>query len=263
MSLWARWRALQQSPIYKREKGDWGQPNPFYSSLSRYSPFVVIGAILLGACTGFSNPALFTGGETFIPVWCLVCVPAMLLGALTLFGTIMAPTLTAPSISLEIDKGTWDILRATPMPARSILMAKLFGALARLRIWPLLFTLSLLQGLIIGCGVTAVSAELMLVGWLLGIAAIIRPWLEILFAAFMGMYLSTMVRSATTALAGSYVAVLLVRVFNSSITWTTVAGVIWGGEEIIFALAGLGPAVAYALMTAALWLGIMYQADRL
>ncbi|MCB9006258.1 MAG: hypothetical protein H6656_02540 [Ardenticatenaceae bacterium] len=62
-------------------------------------------------------------------------------------------------------------------------------------------------------GVTAVS------GFFIGLGALIRPWVEVLFAAFIGMYISTWVRSATYALAGSYVIVVLMKIFSNSAIW--------------------------------------------
>ena len=69
---WPRqWRELKNSPIYQRERGGWGKPNRFYDSLSRYSPFVVMGAILVGVCAGISNPALLAGNDALIA--CCAC----------------------------------------------------------------------------------------------------------------------------------------------------------------------------------------------
>ena len=47
-SGWRWFRSLNENPIYLREKGGWGNPNPFYEMLRRYSPFVVMAAIVLG-----------------------------------------------------------------------------------------------------------------------------------------------------------------------------------------------------------------------
>lgn len=62
---WYWLRTLPENPIYLREKGTWGRPNPFYNKLSRYLPLVIIGAIVFAICagtgTGFSNPALLMG----------------------------------------------------------------------------------------------------------------------------------------------------------------------------------------------------------
>ncbi len=267
LSWWRWWRALPQNPVYQRERGGWGKPNQFYDNLSRFSPFVVLGAIVFGICAGSSNPALLAGNEALIAVYCLLCLPGILLNGLTMFGMLMAPALTAPTISMELDRGTWDILRATPLTTRSIVMAKLFGALGRLRIWPVLFALSLLQGLLItGSMIFAGSAEtgspLAIWAAALGAAATVRPWLEVLFAGFTGMYVSTRLHSSTTALAGSYTAVVLIRVFNSSLLWLAVAN-LFELDEAAFVVSGVGPAAVYLLAIGGLWIGLMRQADRM
>ena len=266
VSWWRWWRSLPQNPIYLREKGGWGSPNPFYDTLSRYSPFVVMGAILLGLCTGVSNPGLFTnnsGNDAFFLVWCLLCLPSMLLSMITLFGAFTAPALTAPMVSMEVNRGTWEILRTTPLSTRSILGAKLFGALARLRIWPILFALSLLQGLLIGCSTTIAQENLIYWGWLLGVSAVVRPWVEILFAALIGLYASTRTRSATTALVAAYTAVVLMRVLNSSGVWTLITLARNEGGIGIILSSSLGPTTIYVLATGLVALGIVRRADQL
>jgi hypothetical protein len=266
---WPRqWRELKNHPVYQRERGGWGKPNRFYDSLSRYSPFVVMGAILLGVCAGSSNPALLSGDDALMVFWCLLCLPGMALNGVTLFGMFMAPALTAPTISMELDRGTWDILRATPLSTREIVLAKLLGALARLRIWPILFALSLLQGLLLSCSFffalgTDAGNSAALSGVIVGMTTAVRPWLEILFAAFVGMMTSTLIHSATTALAASYTAVVLTKLFNSSLIWMGVAALIGGGEVVSFALSGLGPTAVYVVAIVGLWVGLMRQADRL
>ena len=266
---WPRqWRELKNSPIYQRERGGWGKPNRFYDSLSRYSPFVVMGAILVGVCAGISNPALLAGNDALIAFWCLLCLPGIVLNGVTLFGMFMAPALTAPTISMELDRGTWDILRVTPLSTRSIILAKLFGALARLRIWPILFALSLLQGLLLTCSfLFALSTEpggsAALGGVVVGVTSAVRPWLEVLFAGFVGMMASTLVKSATTALAASYTAVILTKLFNSSLIWLGVANLFDTGDVLPFVMSGLGPTAVYFLAIVGLWVGLRRQADRL
>lgn len=266
---WPRqWRELKNHPVYQRERGGWGKPNRFYDSLSRYSPFVVMGAILLGVCAGGSNPALLAGNEALMAFWCLLCLPGMVLNGVTLFGLFMAPALTAPTISMERDRGTWDILRSTPLATRSIILAKLLGALARLRIWPILFALSLLQGLLLTCSTlfalgTDGGNSAALSGVVVGLTSAIRPWLEILFAASVGMLASTLVKSATTALAASYTAVILTKLFNSSLIWLGIGNLVGADEIFSFALSGLGPTAVYVVAIVGLFVGLLRQADRL
>jgi len=272
LSWWRWWRALLQNPVYQRERGGWGKPNQFYDNLSRFSPFVVLGAIVFGLCAGGSNPALFAGNDALIAFYCFLCLPGILLNGVTMFGMLMAPALTAPTISMELNRGTWDILRATPLTTRSIVMAKLFGALRRLRIWPVLFALSLLQGLMLTCSLIfagtpensglADASYYAIWGPAVGISAVLRPFLEILFAGMTGMYISTRLHSSTTALAGSYAAVVLMRVFNSSLVWIAVSKLLnFGG--INFVNSSVGPTVVYALAVVGIMLGLIRQADKL
>jgi hypothetical protein len=154
------------------------------------------------------------------------------------------------------------MLRATPIPDREILLAKLFGGLARLKIWKLLFALSILQALMIA-GISVIASGEVLGGALaLALSSVIRPWLEIGFAAFVGMFASTWVRSATMALAASYIAVVLMKLFNSTVLWAGVLGLM-GARETIFAAISLGPTAVYALALILLGWGISYRADKM
>ncbi len=270
ISWWHWLRALRQNPVYLREKGSWGNPNPFYTKLRRYSPFFVIGAILLGFCSASSNLGLYSGAsgndELFI-FYCLLCLPGMALSMLTIFGTFMAPALTAPSIGLEMDQGSWDLLRLTPQSTRSILLAKLFGGLARLKIWPVLFVLSLFQGLLI-TGISFLSgafSESAIGQWgiLLGITTVVRPWLEIFFAAVLGMFVSTWVRSSTMALVGSYSGIVFVKLFNNSVSWAAVGGVVGSSENGLFIGGTAGPPFGYVLLIVGLLVGIAWRANRM
>ena len=264
-AFWRWIRGLPENPVYLRERGSWGNPNPFFDNLNRFSPFIILGTISLGLCAGY-NPsflAAFDEDDTIVLVWCLVCLPGILLSMLTIFGSLMAPALTAPAISMEQDKGTWDVLRMTPYSTNSILLAKLFGALSRLRIWPVLFVLTLLQGMMMFCLMTISGTETAVFGWLLGLATMIRPWLEILFAAFTGMYFSTLVRSATVALASAYTAVVLFKLINSSGVWV-LGSTFLNVDEIFLLLNGtIGPVVLYSIAVGVLWLGIIGQAKKL
>lgn len=260
---WTFFKSLKQNPVYLREKGSWGRPNPFYETLRRYSPFLVLGAIVLGLCGGISNPLLVAADSEFFFFYCLLCLPGVLLSMLTTFGMFMAPALTAPSISLEMDRGTWDILRLTPQSTADILMAKLFGALARLRIWPVLFVLCLFQGGLILC-VAALGPEVFgLWGIMMGLVVIFRPWLEIFFAACTGLYVSTWVRSATVALVGAYAAVIIVRALNSSGVWLALSSAFGWESNRLFIGGVVGPTAVYALLIPALLTGVIHRAKKL
>lgn len=261
---WRWFRSLNENPIYLREKGSWGNPNPFYETLRRYSPFVVMGAIVLGLCAG-TNPALLgaTEDDELFAFICVLCLPGALLSMLTIYGSFMAPALTAPTISLEVDRGTWDILRLTPHSTATILLAKLFGGLARLRIWRVMLALSGFQALMMVCVLSVTAGTAIVPSFFIGLGALIRPWVEVLFAAFIGMYISTWVRSSQLALAGSYVVVVLMKIFSNSAIWLgiwTLLGVADGGM-----LTGsiLSPAVVYGTAVLLLWWGIVRQANKL
>ncbi|VAW34305.1 hypothetical protein MNBD_CHLOROFLEXI01-4387 [hydrothermal vent metagenome] len=262
-SGWYWIRSLKENPIYLREKGEWGNPNPFYEKIRRYSPFVVMGAIVFGLCAGF-NPALYGSAidnGLFIFV-ALLCLPGALLSMLTIYGSFMAPALTAPAISMEVDRGTWDILRLTPHSSATILLAKLFGALNRLRIWKAMLILSAFQGFILICALTAFTGQFGLAMLLIGLGTVLRPWVEVLFAAFMGMFISTMVRSSTYALAGSYVCVALMKIFNGSLIWLGIWNLL--GVDDLLAVGGgaISPVILYGTAVLLLWWGIVRQANK-
>jgi len=261
-----RWiRSLNENPIYLREKGDWGNPNPFYETLRRYSPFVVMAAILFGLCAGV-NPVLLGGAEEneeFVIFMCVLCLPGALLSMLTIYGSFMAPALTAPTISMEKDRGTWDILRLTPHPTASILLAKLLGGLARLRIWRVMAILSLFQALMLFCVLGFVGGGTAVSGFFIGLGALIRPWVEVLFAAFIGMYLSTWVRSSTYALAGSYTIVVLMMIFSNNAIWLGIWSLFGANDSGMLTGSILSPAIVYGTAVIFLWWGIVRQANKL
>ncbi len=96
---WRWWRTLSQNPIYQRELDTWGSANPFYASLRRYLPLLILLGLLLGVCTTVSNPTLFANNELMSLVYCLLCLPGMLINFVTIYGLFTAPALTAPMIS--------------------------------------------------------------------------------------------------------------------------------------------------------------------
>lgn len=261
---WHWIRSLNENPIYLREKGGWGNPNPFYETVRRYSPFVVMGAIVLGLCAG-TNPALFgaaEGDDLFIII-CVLCLPGALLSMLTIYGSFMAPALTAPTISMEVSRGTWDILRLTPHSTPAILLAKLFGGLARLPIWKVMVLLSGFQGLMLFCVMSFVAGGTAVSGLFIGLGALIRPWVEVLFAAFIGMYLSTWLRSSTYALAGSYTLVVLMKLFSNSAVWLGIWSLFDLEQGSTLAGSVLSPAILYGTAVLLLWWGIVRQANKL
>jgi hypothetical protein len=269
-SAWRWWRRLRHNPIYRREKGEWGRPNPFYDKVNRFSPLLVLAALVIGGCTLYTNPALLLGGiDTDIigPLICLYCLPGVVVSALTLFGSFMAPAVTAPSISSELSRGTWDILRLTPQSTLSILLAKLFGALSRLPIWRLLGVLTFIQTCLLTLGLLEAAADDGLEFFLVILTSFFllgRPWIEILFAAFLGMYASTWVRSETLALAASYGALILAKI----IIWLAgsalpLLALDYTGEVPLVLVVSSVPVILYGVATAALLFGLFHRAQKL
>lgn len=258
-----RWfRALPSNPIYLREKGQIGKPNPFFETMRRYSPFVVIGAIVLGSCAGF-NPFLLDNSGQWVGVGILMCLPGIFLSMLTLTAIFMVPTLTAPIVGIELRQGTWEILRLTPQPTGQILLAKLFGALARLKtLWWLIFALSAFQGVVYAVSSLVIESEIIGYGLLLAMISLFRPWAEILFTAFFSVYLATWVRSPTIALVGSYASILLMRLFNNSFLWGGVLGA-FSNEFWLSTASLVAPGLVYAMSVPLLGWGIMRRADRI
>ncbi len=98
---------------------------------------------------------------------------------------------------------------------------------------------------------------------MVGLATTLRPWLEIIFAAFAGMYASTLASSAMMALVAAYGAVVFVKIFNSSGLWLAVSLLAELDETATLLLPTLGPLVIYMLLITAVWLGLLQQAKKL
>ena len=204
-------RRLPANPIYKRERGDWGNPNPIYSKFAQYSPFIIIASLLLGFCGGFQTP-YWQVNEDLFAIYCLICLPSGLMNVLTWYGLVAAPALTAPSIGLEQASGSWEMLLTVLQSRQEIIFAKFFGAMARLKIWRPLLVLGLIQ-------VCAGSILLMvrinqpadLLGLLVLPASILRPILSIFIAGLFGLYLSTWINSPTLTLTATYAGIFTMK----------------------------------------------------
>jgi hypothetical protein len=64
------------------------------------------------------------------------------------------------------------------------------------------------------------------------------------------------------ALSASYIAVVLMKLINGSLTWTAVLGLFNQYEAILWA-SSVGPTAVYALAVALLWWGIGWRAERM
>lgn len=262
-------RRLRQNPIYLRETGRWGEPNPFFATLNRYSPFIILGTIFLSVCSCGSNFSQFADSNSnLVILWGLVCIPNLVMQALTWAGIILVPSLTAPAVSQEIKRGTWEILRLTPQSTWSILLAKMFGSLARLKIWWPMFLFSILQaaGAILGLFAVVASGDIqveaVVSSIVLGIGYVVRPWAEIAYAAVVGMLLSTLTTSSRTALAGAYTAVVAMKVLNTSVLWgVIVTAVSQALSDYIIIWFTVMPLLVYLIATAILtW--FLYRRSR-
>ena len=160
---------------------------------------------------------------TSVPAVCLLTVCAGLL-AFTL--PWIAPALTAVSIVHEREVGTLDLLRATLLTERSIVLGKLGGCLARM--WPGILTLVLLAPFrLVWIGGAGWSSYLPAVAelveqpisigqivWLFlaGVAGMVKPFVDLVLHAAVGLFVSVLARSSGVAVAVSYGAVIVVRV---------------------------------------------------
>ena len=220
-------KSLQSHPIYLREQGRWGEPNPYYAGLMRYLPLIIIAVLALGVFCGYGQffSTLLGVGEAAGIIVLLVCMPNILIQILTWVGIIIAPALTAPAVVEEVNRGSWDILRLTPLPTLHIIWAKLLGGMSRLRIWWALIIFSVIYGIGTGIGTSALMYETtdrfaIGLGLLTMVAAILRPLLEIGFAGLAGLTISLWTASARAALIGTYSLVALSKIiFSTAVYW--------------------------------------------
>ncbi len=239
--MWNFFQKVRSNPIYLREQGRWGEPNQYFATLMRYLPLIII--VVLGVsifCGSYQLTQLLGIGEAGGILFLLLCLPNIVIQVLTWIGIVLAPALTAPSVVEEMDRGSWDILRLTPMSTIEIIVSKFFGSLSRLRIWRALMVLSVLYAVVVGLGTTALGSAASLItgsasgltqttGWqTVGVAVlttastILRPWLEIGFAGLIGLTLSLWTNSARAALIGSYAVIMVYRMIINTIVWTLV-----------------------------------------
>ena len=236
--MWAFIRKIRTSPIYLREQGRWGEPNQYYATMIRYLPIVVL--IVLGLsimCGWYQLAQLFGMGELGLFLAMLLCLPNIAIQVLTWIGIILAPALTAPAVVEEMDQGSWEILRLTPVPTIEIVIAKFLGSLSRMKIWIPLIIVSVIYALAIGVGSAGLSSgvsistfapepletwQIIGIGLLSIIGSLARPWLEISFAGLVGLTLSLWTNSARAALIGSYSTILFYRLVLNSIIWVSV-----------------------------------------
>jgi len=256
-----RWQAILDHPILQLElrrvrRKRWWPGRRFFL----FYPALLGGALGCGAAAALSAlleelslpisafatqlAALVTG----LPVVCLVGAASSLL---TFALAWVAPALTAATIAHEREMGTFDLLRATLLSERSIVLGKLGGCLVRL--WPGILTLALLTpfqlmvvtgGGLLGSPITLAMAmgpvsspEGLLAWWLLtGLTALLKPWCDLALYATIGLFVSTLARSSAMAVAISYGAIIALRVALSlgttlvNAAWMVLPGVALGAS---------------------------------
>lgn len=255
------WRAISTNPIYLREKGALGEPNPTFEKINRFSPFVIIGAFILGIC--YTSTYMSTLSSDTYLLLMLGCLPNFITQALTWFGFMMVPALTAPTISAERERGTWDMLRLTPQPTWFIITAKLFGALNRLKIWKPLLIFTLIQAAaFFFLSMFALANNqffdmpfnsILLWNSITNIGIAIRPWTELGFIALTGLVISTTTKSGRLALIATYAIALLAKIFNGSWLWIIITGALMNVNNLGM---GLMPFAMGNIITSFIYLGM-------
>ena len=260
--MWAFLKTVRTNPIYLREQGRWGEPNRYYATLLRYLPLIILIVLALGVC-GYGQASSLIGiSDQAGILFALVCIPNILIQMLTWIGLIIAPALTAPSVVEEVHRGSWEILRLTPMPTMHVIVAKFLGSLSRLKIWKALLVLSIIYAAGTGIGSSVLvfqqtGAVAFFWGVLAGVMILLRPWLEIGFAALSGLTLSLWTSSTRAALIGSYGLTLFFRiVLGNAVMWTTVILLIDGDfAESAFAAGSFSLNILYLIAGSVLfWL---------
>lgn len=234
-----------------------------------------MGAFVVGICsTSYGFPLLMGLNSDIIGYWLIVCLPTFAVQIMLLGALVTVPTLTTPLVSTEMEQGTWEILRLTPQPMLDLLVAKMLGALARLKwLWVLLLIGTFLQvagGALGILGIVAIVPEdlteqvnMSVLLILLSILLVTRPWAEIAFIAVLGLVISTIVRSTRLGLATCYIILFIVRTLNGNFVWGIIAILV--GEalnsESLFAIVSLTPSMIYLLSTAVLMLVLIWRAN--
>ena len=227
--LTKRWQAILDHPILQLElrrirRRRWWPGRRFF----------LFYPVLLGAALGCGVMMAVAGSlerqlatlATGLPG---VCLLGAVTGMLSFILPWIAPAFTASTIAHERELGTLDLLRATLLTERSIVLGKLCGCLAQL--WPGILTLALLTPFqivsVAGSGLFGASSYLPFLAiasgsdtgrewlWLvgmLGVAGILRPWGDLALHAAVGLFVSALCRSSGTAIAISYSAIIVTRV---------------------------------------------------
>jgi hypothetical protein len=226
-----RYRELLDHPILRLElrrirRKRWWPGRRFFMFYPALLGAALGYSLILGLCDSESVQvaALVTG----VP---LVCTVTVVNGLLSFALPWIAPALTAGSIVRERELGTLDLLRATLLTERAIVLGKLGGCLARL--WPGILMLALLAPFqLVWVGASGGSSYLPLLTldftsvaqlpwtWLIltSVAGLLRPWADLALHAAVGTFVSVPARSSGVAVAIAYGAIIVIRVSLSLVT---------------------------------------------
>lgn len=263
---WSRWfKQLPQNPIYLREKGEWGHTNLLYKKALGLSPFVLLAIMVVALCTSVSGLNLYSELGFYMIMWCILWLPNLIITTLSLFASFILPTLTAPSISAERVAGSWDILRTTPQSTESILMAKLFANLSKFWMWKTILLLSIPQVVASVIAIPLSPPNTLVAQFIYLLHNLLRAPLEILFAALLGLFFSTTIRSAVIALISSYIGIVLFRLLNNNILWSRLFNWLLSNAELsdIVPLSQISITAVYITAVIALFVGTIHQAKNL
>ncbi len=217
----ARWRSALDHPILWLElrrirRRRWWPGRRFF----------LFYPVLLGTSLGYGvalalNDSLATRTlalATGLPLVCAVSAVAWLLSLLLPW---IAPVLTGMAIAREREMGTFDLLRATLLTERSIVLGKLAGAMAQLG--PAILVMALLTPFQLALTSTGVWAGQIMGGSELGVkwvgalllmvvAGWFKPWASLVFGAALGIFVSALSRTSSAAIAATLGTLIVVRV---------------------------------------------------
>jgi hypothetical protein len=273
-----RWKTVLNHPILRLElrrirRKRWWPGRRFFM----FYPALLGAALGYGVTLALSDSlgvqlvALVSG----VPVVCLVSVVTWFLSFALPW---IAPALTAATIARERDLGTLDLLRATLLTERAIVLGKLGGCLARL--WPGLLALALLSPFQVvwmaGSSLFAIPSSLnvltmstgfdalvmdtdfaakwqtwtlvLLLAILTVMSGLLKPWCDLALNAAVGLFVSALSPSSGVAIAVSYGAILVVRVtlwLATSILWPLLLMFVGAAQA---SLVGTTPAMQKIMM---------------
>ena len=269
------WRVARNNPILQLElrrirRRRWWPGRRFF----------LFYPVLLGAALGFGVMLLLTDwlGVQILAIGAgaiVGVVLGMVVWLLNIALPWIAPALAAATIARERELGTLDVLRTTLLSGRAIVLGKLMGCLAQL--WPGMLLLVLLAPFqvvgVLGGGTLCLcpsypgfstlmmASELGIEYVIIGLAVqvvmgTLKPLVDTLFHAALGMFISALMRSSSVAVAMSYGAVLVAR----AVVWlvTSVLGAVliyglvdMGAVELASGTpsVGIGPAMLSGLLS--------------